>query len=193
MKKLYLFGGGGHSLSCIDVIEKQKKFKIRGIIDKKLKIKDKILDYPVVKESKIFEKNNRKINYGLVCVGQIKSPKVRIKIFNEIIKRGIRPAKVISPHASISKDVKIGEGTIIMHGVIINPKAKIGKNCIINTGSIIEHEVVIGDHCHISTGTIINGGAIIKEKSFIGSGSIIIQKKIIKKNSVIPMGSIIKK
>ena len=45
MKKLYLFGGGGHSLSCIDVIEKQKKFKIKGIIDKKFKIRDKILDY----------------------------------------------------------------------------------------------------------------------------------------------------
>ena len=42
MKKLYLFGGGGHSLSCIDVIEKQKKFKIKGIIDKKFKIRDKI-------------------------------------------------------------------------------------------------------------------------------------------------------
>tara|TARA_Y100000590_G_C15689451_1_gene1002879 strand:- start:204 stop:785 length:582 start_codon:yes stop_codon:yes gene_type:complete len=193
MKKLYLFGGGGHSLSCIDVIEKQKKFKIKGIIDKKFKIRDKILDYPVVQESEIFKKSTREINHGLVCVGQIKSPNVRIKIFNEIIKRGIRPAKIISPLASISKNVKIGNGTIIMHGAIINPKAKIGKNCIINTGCIIEHEVVIEDHCHISTGVIINGGAIIKEKSFIGSGSIIIQKKIIKKNSIIPMGSIIKK
>ena len=37
MKKIILIGGGGHALSCIDVIEHEKKFKIIGIIDKKLK------------------------------------------------------------------------------------------------------------------------------------------------------------
>ena len=193
MKKLYLFGGGGHALSCIDVIEKEKQFEVMGIVDKKFKLTNKILGYPIIEEANILKKNNTEVKYGLVCVGQIKNPNTRIKIFNELIKKDFKLAKVVSPLASVSKGVKIGKGTIIMHGAIINPKVKIGKNCIINTGCIIEHEVVIGDHCHISTGVIINGGAVIKEKSFIGSGSVIIQKKVIKKNAVIPMGSIIKK
>ncbi len=193
MKKLYLFGGGGHALSCIDVIEKQKQFNIAGIFDNKFKLKKKILGYPIIKQTKVSKKNTRDVKYGLVCVGQIKSPDIRIKIFNELIKNGFFPAKIISPFALVARDVKIGKGTIIMHGAIVNPKAKIGKNCIINTGCIIEHEAVIGDHCHIATGVIVNGGVIIKDKSFIGSGSVIIQKKIIKKKSIIPMGSIIKK
>ena len=40
MKKIYLFGDGGHVLSCIDVIKKQKKFKIKGIFSKKPVIRD---------------------------------------------------------------------------------------------------------------------------------------------------------
>ena len=32
MKKLLLIGGGGHAISCIDVIKSIKKYKIQGII-----------------------------------------------------------------------------------------------------------------------------------------------------------------
>jgi len=193
MKKLYLFGGGGHALSCIDVIEKQKKYKIIGVFDNKLKLNDKILNYPIIKEQNISIKNINSVKYGLVCVGQIKTPKFRIQIFDKILKTGFLPATVVSPLSAISRDVIIGDGTIIMHGSIINPKAKVGNNCIINTGCIIEHEVIIEDHCHISTGSVLNGEVIVKEGSFIGSGSIVMQKIIIGKNSVVPMGSIIKK
>ena len=42
MKKIYLFGDGGHVLSCIDVIKKQKKFKKKGIFSKKPGLKRKI-------------------------------------------------------------------------------------------------------------------------------------------------------
>jgi len=193
MKNLYLFGGGGHALSCIDVIQKENKFKIVGIFDKKFKLNYRILGYPVIDEKNISRKKFTENKYGLVCVGQIKTSLTRIKIFNELIKNNFVPATIISPFSSISEDLKIGEGTIVMHGSIINPKVKIGKNCIINTGSIIEHEVVIEDHCHISTGAILNGGVVVKEGSFIGSRSTVMQNKIVGKNSIIPMGSIIKK
>ena len=193
MKKLYLFGGGGHALSCIDVIEKQKKYKIIGVFDNKLKLNKKILNYPIIKEQDIATKNINKIKYGLVCVGQIKTSKHRVQIFDKMLKTSFLPATIVSPLSTISRDVKIGVGTIIMHGSVINTKAKIGKNCIINSGCIIEHEAIIEDHCHVSTGTILNGGVVVKKGSFIGSGSIVMQKIIIGNNSVIPMGSIIKK
>ena len=95
MKKIYLFGDGGHVLSCIDVIKKQKKFKIKGIFSKKPGLKRKILNYPVIKESKKKLNKSKGINYGLVCVGQIKTPKIRIKIFNEMQKKGFLASKVI--------------------------------------------------------------------------------------------------
>ena len=40
MKKIILIGGGGHALSCIDVIEQENKFKIVGIVDSKEKYTD---------------------------------------------------------------------------------------------------------------------------------------------------------
>ena len=37
MKKILLIGAGGHSKSCIDVIELQKKYRIVGLIANKKK------------------------------------------------------------------------------------------------------------------------------------------------------------
>ena len=159
-------------MSCIDIIQNQKIFKIKGIFDKKFSSKKKILNYPIIKEDALLIKRLKGKNFGLVTVGQIKTPNTRIKIFNKMKDYGFKSAIVISSNSKIYKNVKIGEGTIIMNGVIINPNVRIGKNCIINTGCIIEHEVIIEDHCHISTGTILNGGVTVKEGSFVGSKSV---------------------
>jgi UDP-perosamine 4-acetyltransferase len=37
MKKIILIGAGGHCKSTIDVIEKEKKYKIVGLVDNKKK------------------------------------------------------------------------------------------------------------------------------------------------------------
>ena len=190
MKKIILIGGGGHCKSCIDVIETENKYKIIGIIDKK-KMKF-LLNYKVFVESYLDNKLIKK-NYALVTVGQIKNYKVRAKLFNRLKDLGYKIPSIISPLAYISKHAVIGQGTIVMHGVIVNAGAVIGNNCIINTNSLIEHDVVIGDHVHISTEVTINGSVIIGDKVFIGSRSIIKNNINIGDYSIVGANSYIKK
>ncbi len=189
MKKLILMGGGGHCKSCIDVIENENKYKIIGIIDKK---KNFLLNYKVFSESYI-SKKLIKNNYAFVTVGQIKTYKVRVKLYNRLKDLGFKIPTIISPSAYISKHAVIGEGTIVMHGVTVNAGAVIGNNCIINTNSLIEHDVVIGDHTHISTEATINGGVVIENKVFIGSRSIIKDNITIGEHSIVAAGLYIKK
>jgi sugar O-acyltransferase (sialic acid O-acetyltransferase NeuD family) len=169
MKKIILVGGGGHCKSCIDVIENENKYKIIGIVDKK---KNFLLNYKVFPENYL-NKKFIKNNYAFVTVGQIKNYQVRVKLFNRLKDLGFKIPSIMSPLAYISKHAVIGQGTIVMHGAIVNAGAVIGNNCIINTNSLIEHDVVIGDHTHISTKATINGGVIIGSKVFVGSRSII--------------------
>ena len=189
MKKIILVGGGGPCKSCLDVIENENKYKVRGIIDKKKKY---IFDYKVLPESYL-NKRLIKNNYAFVTVGQIKNYKVRVKLFNKLKDLGFKIPSIISPSAYISKHAVIGQGTIIMHGVIVNAGAVIGNNCIINTNSLIEHDVVIGDHTHISTEATINGGVTIGDKVFIGSRSIIKDNISIENCSIVGANLYIKK
>ncbi len=191
MKKLIIFGGGGHCNSCIDVIFTQKKFKIDSIIDEKLKEKKKF--EIKIRNLNYFKKNISKSNKYFIGVGLIKNAKQRLKLINKIEKYKISFAKIISPFSIVSKYSKIFDGTIIMHNSVINSNVIIKQHSIINTSSLIEHDVNIGKNCHISTGTIINGGCNIDDNTFIGSGSVVHQNVQIGKNCIIGAGNIIKK
>lgn len=190
-KKLLLVGSGGHTVSCIDVIELEKKYHIIGLIDLK---KNKIFrKYEVIGNPNKLKDLKKKTKNIFITIGQINSPKLRINLFNKLNKLGFKLVKIVSPLSYLSKNSSIGEGTIIMHGAYVGPNVKIGKNCIINTNAIIEHDTIIKDNCHISTTVTINGGVKINSGSFVGSGSVIRQGINLKSNSFIKMGTYVKK
>ena len=166
-----MFGGGGHCRSCIDVIETEGKYPIAGIIDVAEKVNQSVLEYTIIGTDGDLDRLVKEYRYFFITIGHIKSADVRIEKFQLLNKLGVKLPVIISPFARVSRHSNIGEGTIIMHNVVVNAGAKIGRNCIINTGAIIEHDVVIGDHCHISTAAVVNGGTIIGAKTFLGSNS----------------------
>ena len=193
MKEIILIGGGGHCKSVIDVIELEGKFTIAGIIEKdKNLIGQKVLNYEVIGSDEGLEKFREKYEYAFITIGQIKSPNLRIKLYEKLKKLNFKLPVIISPFAYVSKYSKIEEGTIIMHHALVNTNVKIGKNCIINSKALIEHDSVIEDFCHISTGAIINGGVIVKQGSFIGSNSVTKEYIEIPQNSFIKAGSLVK-
>jgi sugar O-acyltransferase (sialic acid O-acetyltransferase NeuD family) len=188
-KDLFLIGGGGHCVSVIDAIEQTEQFKIQGILDKSEKIGSKICGYAITGSDKDLEKLKGRDRYFLITIGQIQSAETRKRIFMEGTELGLKWATIVSPLAYISKHAEIGEGTSVLHGVLVNAGAKIGKNCIINTKSLIEHEAIIGDHCHIATGAIVNGQCEIGDESFIGSSSVLKQNLILPAKSFVQAGS----
>ena len=190
MKNLILIGGGGHCLSCIDVIENLKIFNIIGVVDNH---ENKLINYPFFLDDRDLQKIRQTTNYAFVTIGQIKNPTKRIKIFSLLKKLKFKLPIILSKNSYLSKNVKIDEGTIILNRVTINTYSKIGYNSIINTGAIIEHETVIGSNCHISTGVILNGNVVIGDNTFIGSNTVIKEGLKIGKNCIIGAGLFIKK
>ena len=192
MNKIILIGGGGHCKSVIDVIEQQAQFEIAGIVDKPEFINNKILGYTVIGDDSDLEKLAKRHNYALITVGQIKSPGLRVRLFDLATKKGFSLPSIISPRAYVSKYSKIGFGTIVMHNAIINANVNIGNNCIINSKALIEHDCFISDHCHVSTNATINGGVKIGAKCFIGSNVTTKENISIEENSFIKAGSLVK-
>jgi len=190
-EKIILIGGGGHCKSCIDVIEKEGRFEIAGIIDLPLKKGEKILGYPIIGDDEDIEKLSKEYDNFFITLGQIKSPELRIKLYKKLKSLNINIPVIISPLAYVSEHSEIGSGTIIMHHVMVNAEAKIGINCIINTKSLIEHEAQIGDFCHISTCSIINGQCRVGNNCLIGSGTTFANNIEVINDCLISSGSVI--
>ena len=170
---LILIGAGGHCKSCISLITSTPQYSIYGIVDKDGSKIDRILDHNVIGSDSELETLLRVNRHALVAVGQIKSPALRISIFNKSKDFGGIFPVIKSPLSYISSNSELGEGTAVFHHSIVNSSAKIGRNCILNNKTLIEHDVTIGSHCHISTGALINGGVIIEDECFVGSGAIL--------------------
>lgn len=187
--EIILVGGGGHCNSCIDVIEQESKFQIAGVVDAK-KYGEKVLGYPVLGGDNDLATLRKTYKYALVTIGQIKTPEIRIKVYQQLILMGFSLPTIISPRAYVSKHAVIFDGSIVMHDAVINAQARIGSNCIINTKALIEHDSKIGSHCHISTGAIVNGDVVVGNGVFIGSNAVVRHSERISDNFFIRASSL---
>ena len=192
-QEIILLGAGGHCKSCIEVISGISKYSILGIIDKDGSSTKHILGHDVMGTDKDLESLINRCSSVLVTVGQIKSPEIRISLFERAKSLGFNFPVIRSHHSCISKSAQIGEGTILMNHSLINTSVEVGVNCIINTKALIEHDAQIGSHCHVSTGAIINGGVRVEDRCFIGSGAIIHEGVTIGADSIISAGQVIRK
>lgn len=190
MEKIILVGGGGHCRSCIDVIEQQGKFRVEGIVDLPGKLGTEMMGYKFIGTDDDLERLAREYPYFLITMGMIRVNHSRRDLYNRIRKAGGVFPLIISPNTYISKHAAIGEGTVLMHGVIVNAGAVIGVNCIVNSHALIEHDAHVNDHCHIATAAVINGGVKVGANTFIGSGAITKQNVVIPAESFVAANSI---
>lgn len=100
-------------------------------------------------------------------------------------------ATVISPQATIGLGARIGEATLVCHGVHIGPDAYLGRGIILNTHSVIEHEVEIGDFSHISVNATIAGRTRVGANVMVGAGAVLIDSLTICDDVIVGAGAVV--
>ncbi|GAB4540017.1 MAG: acetyltransferase [Parvularculaceae bacterium] len=86
---------------------------------------------------------------------------------------GYKFATLISPHAAVSADARVGEGAIVMAGAIVDVKASIGVCAFVDIGVKICENVRVGCAAYISAGAAIGGGSCIGDANFIGLNAVV--------------------
>lgn len=161
---------------------------VSGLIGLPEEVGTRILGYPVLGSDADLPTLAARVGRALISVGQIKSPALRVALFERVTRTGCELPLIVSPHAYVSRHARVGEGSIVMHGAVVNAGAVVGRNCIINSQSLVEHDAVIEDHCHIATAAALNSGVRVGAQTFIGSGTTVRQGITIGERCVIGMG-----
>jgi len=176
---VYLYGASGHAKVVMD-IAKLAYYEVPCLIDDNPKV-DEINGVPVVHSAE-------NISPIIVTIGDCQ---IRRKVVRKLGNREF--LTIIHPSAIKAENVKLGYGTVVMAGVVLNPFVNIGNHCIINTGASIDHDGVIGDFVHIAPHCTLCGEVIVGEGTWVGAGSTIIQGIHIGKNCFIGAGSVVVK
>lgn len=185
---IILIGAGGHAHACIDVIERDGRYQIGGLIASPDELHVLHFGYPIVGCDDDLPGLAKTFPNALIAVGQIKTSEHRERLYARVRELGFQLPTIVAPSAQVSSHASVGSGTIVMHGAIVNAGAKVGFNCIINTRAVLEHDVSVGDNCHISTGAIVNGNVRIGSGSFVGSGSLIKEGLELGRACIVGMG-----
>jgi len=155
MKNIILIGGGNQAHYTIDIIEKEGKYNIIGIIDSIHEIDSDRFGYKILGRQENISQLIKKydIEGGVISIGDNWG---RYHVYNQILELAptFKFVNAIHPSVIIGNNVKLGIGIVAMAGCIFNPKSTIGDFTFFATGAQIEHDCQIGDFSSISAGSI---------------------------------------
>lgn len=184
MNNLVIVGASGHGKVIADIAEKVGYTDIVFLDDNP--IVKSCGNYPVVGECK--SALSYKNADFIVAIG---NTKIRRKIQMELIGMGLHIVSLIHPSAVIASNVKIGVGTVVMAGTVINPCTEIGQGCIINTCASVDHDNNISDYVHISVGSHLAGTVSVGTGTWIGAGAIVSNNISICENCMVGAGAVV--
>lgn len=192
MKNIVLFGGGNQAHYTIDIIEKENKYNIVGIIDSVHDIGSERFGYKVLGRQENLNELISKydIHGGVISIGDNWSRYLVHQQILEIIPDFVF-VNAIHPSVVIGNTTEMGVGIVAMAGCIFNPKAKIGNFTFFATGAQVEHDNVIHDFASISAGSITGGYVTLGKFSAITLGVTILDRIEIGKNTVVGAGSLV--
>ena len=131
------------------------------------------------------------IKDGDGCFVAIGNNTIRLNKYELLASNGAKIPVLIHPSAIISRYSTVGEGSVVMAGVVINSFAEIGKYCILNTSCTIDHDCVLGNSVHVSPGANLAGAVAVGECAWIGLGSGVRQGIKIGKNVTVGAGAVV--
>ena len=98
---------------------------------------------------------------------------------------------MIHPAAIVAKSARIGAGSVLCAGSVVNPGVEMGRAVIVNTCASVDHECVSVDGVHLSPGCHLAGKVSIGRGTALGTGSVARDGVRIGARSVIGAGSVI--
>lgn len=187
MKRLLIIGAGGHGMVVADTALETQLWDDICFLDDAAVARD--LPYKIVGTIGQLPGFVQEFSGVIVAIGDNKK---REELLLWATNLGCTIATIIHPKAFVSsRFVMIEKGVVVFAQAAINAYAKIGFGSIVNTGSIIEHDSVLGSCVHVSPGSALAGGVTVGKYSWIGIGSSVIEEINIGKNSVVGAGSVV--
>lgn len=189
-RNILIVGSSGHAKVVIDIVEREGKYKITGLIDRFRKKRSKTMGYEISgrEEDVPYLEKRKKIHGIVIAIGE---NFLRANVVERISRMcpGIKYVNAIHPGAMIARDVFVGDGTVIMPGVVVNASCNIGQHCILNTHSSLDHDSTMGMYSSLAPNAATGGTCRIGEYSAVGIGATLIQGVKIGAHSVIGAGA----
>ncbi|CAD5285499.1 Sugar O-acyltransferase, sialic acid O-acetyltransferase NeuD family [Bosea sp. 62] len=117
----------------------------------------------------------------------------RRSMFERLKGMGYAIETYIHPSAMIHTSHPIGEGSVVLPGVLVEPEVRVGIDTILWGNVTLAHHATVGDHAWIASGAVVSGKARIGDQCFIGVNATIVNAVTLGDNVIVGGGALITK
>jgi hypothetical protein len=110
----------------------------------------------------------------------------RWRAWKKVRAAGYDAPTLIHPRAYVAKTARIGQGSIVMAGAIIDVRAELGEVVVAWPGVCVNHNAQVGSNTFLSPNSTLLGFSSIGPNSFVGAGSVVVE------HTTLPAGSFVK-
>jgi sugar O-acyltransferase (sialic acid O-acetyltransferase NeuD family) len=189
--KIAVFGAGGHAKVVVDVLAKMKRYEVVALLDDSAELHGtRRWGFPIWGGREQFPTLRKRGVTGLI-VG-LGDNRLRQSVYEDAAKAGIKMITAVHPSAQIGSRVRIGAGSLLVAGAVVNVDAEIGDDVIINTGATVDHDCRIGAHVHLSPGVHLAGGVTVGELTHIGIGAVVLPNVQVGRACIVGAGAVVR-
>lgn len=193
--KIVGLGAGGHAKVVLDVIQLyySAHFEMVGFLDSDpQKHGSPWYGFDVLgSDGMMADMADLGVTGFFVGLGSVGSLAARIALFEAGRAHSLTAVSLRHGLSILAPTARLGTGSCLLPGVVVNADAEIGTNVCVNTGAIVEHDCVVGDHSFIGPGAILSGAARLGRGVFIGAGAVVRQGIRLADHTVVGAGAVV--
>jgi sugar O-acyltransferase (sialic acid O-acetyltransferase NeuD family) len=181
-REVIVLGAGGHAKVILSILL-QAGANVTGIYDDDpAKRGTRVLRVPVL--GSISEWHDTK---GRRCVIGVGDNATRARIAARFPSADW--LTVVHPKAHAHQLARLGAGSMVVAGAVVDPGACVGRHCIINTGATVDQDCVVGNFCHIGPGCALGRAVTLADGVFMGIGSVALHNATIGAWTIVGAGA----
>jgi sugar O-acyltransferase (sialic acid O-acetyltransferase NeuD family) len=170
-RPVVFLGAGGHAEVCLDVFRSCGRDVIGYLAPEPCGLRLPHLGTD--------DTSTDVLHAGVEAFVAVGDNRVRIGIIRQLIEMGVDVASCASSHSIVAPSARLGLGTVVMPGAVVNAGTTLGDGVVVNTSASIDHDGRVGDGAHIGPGSHLAGRVTVGEGAFLGIGTLVIPDRTI--------------
>jgi sugar O-acyltransferase (sialic acid O-acetyltransferase NeuD family) len=186
---IFLFGTGGHAKVVADIVEREARHRIVGLVSCDGEATGDVRGYEVVASNDDFHEKVEQFEVEGCIIG-LGDNAIR-KALAKRTRPYLAPVVAVHPSAVVGRDCSIGAGTVLMPGAIVNASTVIGEHCILNTAALVDHDCRLGNFVHVCPGACLTGHVNVGDGSVLGAGCCVRDHISLGREVTVGMGAVV--
>ena len=115
----------------------------------------------------------------------------RLALRDRIEQAGLTMINAVHPRAHLSPSARLGVGTVIKAGAVVDAEVRIGDCCIVDNGAVVAHHNRLGQGVHLAPGVSMGGDCRVGDQTLVGVGAAIGARVTIGSNVIVAPGAVV--